>query len=203
MEIWYVLIFLRLTVPRCVLMRSPRFWKVGRMFPRWSELDAFDRFHHTVYQRISSLDLVRAKPHKNTKLIFTVIIRCLVLLCWTLSHFSNTFPTKGTQLDTTTLIIWKNIDTRERESEIKGRFFLLFVVTLWNKICYFAIKLSSVLQNRFLFLKNLIVLMETNSHVHLVLNMIVWFQTLKMLTMLVNFVIRKVSTFSEVMDMEI
>lgn len=104
-------------------MRSPRFWKVGRMFPRWSELDAFDRFHHTVYQRISSLDLVRAKPHKNTKLIFTVIIRCLVLLCWTLSHFSNTFPTKGTQLDTTTLIIWKNIDTRERDREIKGRFF--------------------------------------------------------------------------------
>lgn len=45
--------------------------------------------------------------------------------------------------------------------------------------------------------------METNSHVHLVLNMIVLFQTLKMLTMLVNFVIRKVSTFSEVMDMEI
>lgn len=130
MEIWYVLIFLRLTVPRCVLMRSPRFWKVGRMFPRWSELDAFDRFHHTVYQRISSLDLVRAKPHKNTKLIFTVIIRCLVLLCWTLSHFSNTFPTKGTQLDTTTLIIWKNIDTRERERDQRTFFFALCCYTV-------------------------------------------------------------------------
>lgn len=101
--------------------------EISAILKGWENVSPLERTRRlrqiSTYQRISSLDLVRAKPHKNTKLIFTVIIRCLVLLCWTLSHFSNTFPTKGTQLDTTTLIIWKNIDTRERDREIKGRFF--------------------------------------------------------------------------------
>lgn len=39
------------------------------------------------YQRISSLDVVRVKPNKKYKLIFTVIICCLELLCWTRSPF--------------------------------------------------------------------------------------------------------------------
>lgn len=76
------------------------------------------------YQRISSLDVVRVKPNKKYKLIFTVIICCLELLCWTRSPFQQHFPDKRDAtryyiFDFIVLIIWEHIDTRE----IKGLFF--------------------------------------------------------------------------------
>lgn len=138
-------------------MRSLSLWKVRWMFPWWKKLDALDRFHHTS----ESVHWMWCEwnPNKKYKLIFTVIICCLELLCWTRSPFQQHFPDKRDAtryyiFDFIVLIIWEHIDTRE----IKGLFFfLLCVVTLRNKICYLDINLSSVLQNQFYPLKNLIV----------------------------------------------